>query len=315
MTSKTLLLFAFFFSNTALATTYIVDQLQPTKKRVLVKTDELPQVGDALYKETPLGRCQLLVTDVYITHFYADASQCAPEDLRVGTLIQKEVEVIRQPTEMAGIYGEDLEEEMLWDEEDNSGRLEATWIPEDLYREYLAERLAITFAYSLSRSLQGTLNVNENTTITDLEGANTFAFGADYIFARLPQRWSFSGGFTFELPRSYGRINYSQGGPQTSGLSGNPTLTVFNMYANLRYDIQPDATVYFGLNRLFASLSNFTGDTEGDFGFHFGGRYHFQPQFFAEASLNFYNLDSNIPNVGTTDLNLNSLELKAGYLF
>lgn len=293
---------------------YQVKRVEPHNNRAQVARSGSQDIaiGDQLKVDTPNGNCQVSVTEVYAEHFYIDTQQCARTDVVEGTFISSEM-----PQGSQQYAGDDptlVPEEAF--EADQQSTYTNDWMSSEFYQNYVADKLSTYISYHMSNSLQGDVNLGATGgTIEELSGANTIGFGAEYRIWQFPNRLSITGGLTYELPRSFGQaIVTNTNGQITQSFEKNPTLFAWNFYANLRYQIMDELQAFVGLNRLAANLKYLPGETNGDFGFHLGARWYPYTRFFAEGSLNFYNLDHTVAG-NTTDLTLNEFELKGGYTF
>ncbi len=292
---------------------YSLLRLEPRNNRAVIATIHAQNfsVGQEFSVETPQGLCQLLIKKIVTDYIYVDTEQCQAEYLSAGTpvfprkpIVIERVVQMTVPVVDASVSGDSVSADV-------------NILNGEFYESFIKNKLSATASYLTGNSLDGQAQINSNTTIEDFRGSNTISFGADYIFAQLPYNLSFSGGLAYSLPRSYGRFTQSFNDSSPSAevpYTGTAKLQTFNFYANLRYQWDEKTWAYFGLNRLFADSSGLPGSFSGDFGFHFGGRRYVYETMFAEASLNFYNLDYTFQGQ-TTDFSQTELELKAGYTF
>lgn len=296
---------------------YSIQRVDTINSKALVKTErpEDIQAGQTFKLDTPLGVCQVTATEVYKAYFYVDTRQCAKNDVQVGGMIYTESQ--RQPAE-ANQSNWNQEESSFFGDSPSRQKINFinNWVGDEFYDKYIAERVSSYITYHFADTLSGSVRFNTGNTLDELSGANTIGFGAEYAIVSFPNRMSISAGLTYELPRAFGDsvVRDANGQGVDNFFGKNPTLFLWNMYANLRYDITDEVMAYLGINRLAANLKYVPGEVNGDFGFHMGARYYAYNQFYVEGSFNFYNLDYQVD--GTTfDLSLNEFEVKGGYTF
>ncbi len=299
------LLTSLFFSN---AETYSILRFEPPRQNLAVIATIDAQkysAGSEFVVETPQGACFLVVEKVVTDYIYVNTEQCQKEYISKGTVVSPRPKVVveRTITETAVVAADDS---MSTD----SGMGE-----QDFYESYVKNRLSATFSYLTGGNLDGTAQVNPATSLGDFSGSNTLAVGAEYSIMKLPYNLSWSAGAAYHLPRSYGRFQMqSPGASQVVNFSSGAKIETLSLFSNLRYQWNELTYAYFGLNHLFVNSSGFLGEMNGDFGFHLGGRYYVWQNLFADASMNFYNLDYKVNNQ-KFDFSMTELEIKAGYTF
>ncbi len=303
-------LFFFFASLIVNAETFSILRLEPQHNLAVIATVEAQNfaVGNEFSVETPQGVCHLVVKKIVTDYIYVDTEQCQSEYLSKGTPISPRQQVT---VEKSMVEPTVLSAEISAD----SVSTDLTFLNSDFFNTYVKDRLSATVSYLAGNSLDGQARLNQNTVIEDIRGSNTMALGLDYTIWHLPYNLTWSTGMAYSLPRSYGRFQLtSDGNSQSENFNGTPKLETLSLFSNLRYHWSDTLWAYFGLNRLFVSSSGFNGEMAGDFGFHLGGRYYMYRNFFADCSINFYNLDYKIGNQ-KFDYSMTELELKAGYTF
>ena len=285
-----------------------VESTQPDiyQARVKLTPEQAVSMGDQLAVETPQGRCQVEVTQTFMTHFIVNTKQCGRTDIQTGTMIsaiEPEQEVI-PPDNVDDFY------------ERKPFALFGEWQETEFFKTFIADRLSPYISYHASNTLEGEIPLGGNQYIDEISGAHTIGFGAEYKIADLPHLLSVSAGATYELPRSFGRftVRQSNGAEVPVNFAKNPTLYVWNFYGNIRYEVNDEILAYMGMNYLLAEMKHIPGNVSGDLGVHFGMRYYAYNKLFIDGALNFYNLDySYLGN--TSDLSLTELEVKGGITF
>jgi hypothetical protein len=270
------------------------------------------KAGDEFKIQTPDGDCYTPVSEVIDGFFYVNTQQCRDSDVQKGiTLVsttttrvipQEPVTITRSaPSHFPG---------------DDSFSTTSEISNSPFYNDYIADKLSVYMGYHAGNTLDGQLPVGGQNSITELSGAHTIGFGAEYEVAKMPYNLSAVGGISYNLPRSYGRytLNTSTGPAQKFSEGANPELRLWSFYGNVRYRFLKDAYAYMGINRLVASMSNLPGKTSGDFGFHLGARYYPASRIFVDTAINFYNLNYEFQGV-TKDVSLTEVEVKGGYTF
>lgn len=301
----------FFAAQIANAETFSILRLEPQHNLAVIATIEAQKfaVGNEFSVETPQGACYLVVKKIITDYIYVDTEQCQSEYLSKGTPISPRQQVaIEKPAAAPPTM---INAEISPD----SVSTDLTFLNSDFFNAYIKNRLSATVSYLAGNNLDGQAQINPNLAYGDIRGSNTMALGFDYTIWHLPYNLTWSAGMAYSLPRSYGRFQLiNNSGAQTLNFSGTPKLETLSLFSNLRYHWSETLWAYFGLNRLLVDSSGFNGEMAGDFGFHIGGRYYIYENFFADSSINFYNLDYKIGNQ-KFDYSMTELELKAGYTF
>jgi hypothetical protein len=300
-------------AQTTFAENYSIFRLEPQHNQAVIATINANQfsVGNEFNVETPQGICQLIITKIVTDYIYVNTEQCQREYLGKGTPVIPQKSLITEKALPAPIeplsQSPDLTTENVTTESDFTNS--------DFYNAYIAKKLSTTLSYLTGNTLEGRALINSTTAIEDIKGSNTIALGFDYAFWKLPYNLSLSAGMNYSLPRSYGRYQLrTLNGSQTVNFNNTPKLQTLSLFSNVRYQWDEKTWAYFGINHMFADSSGLPGDISGDFGFHLGARHYVLENFFAEGSLNFYNLDYEVQN-RTADFSLTELEIKAGYTF
>lgn len=304
------LFFAAVFSN---AETFSILRLEPQHNQAVIATIEAQNfsVGNEFTVETPQGACHLVVTKIITDYIYLNAEQCQREYLAKGTPVSPRqnvvVEKIEPMTESAPIVNAEMSTDSV--------STDLNFINSDFYNQFIKNRLSATVSYLTGSTLDGRAQLSPTTAIEDFRGSNTISLGTDYTYWHLPYNLTLSGGFNYSLPRSYGRYQLiNNNTSQTINFSNSAKVETLSLFSNLRYHWSEKTLAYFGINHLFVGSSGFGGDMSGDFGFHIGARHYIFENFFADGSLNFYNLDYEVGNQ-KFDYSLTELEIKAGYTF
>lgn len=308
--SLIVLFFAAAFSN---AENYFILRLEPHHNQAVIATVEAQKfsVGNEFTVETPQGACHLVVKKIISDYIYLDAEQCQREYLGKGTPVSPRQNVVVDRIEPATEYSPIVDTGISSD----SVSTDVGYINSDFYDQYIKNRLSATVSYLTGSTLDGRAQLTANTAIEDFRGSNTISLGTDYTYWNLPYNLSLSGGSNYSLPRSYGRFQQiNNGASQTVSFPNSAKVETLSLFSNLRYHWSEQTMAYFGLNHLFVSSSGFAGEMSGDFGFHVGARHYLFENFFADGSINFYNLDYEVGNQ-KFDYSLTELEIKAGYTF
>lgn len=288
--------------------TFTIHRTEPQNRAVVATPKAYDvKINDEFAIETPYGDCNLVVTQVIVDYFYVDTSQCQSEFVQQGTLITstKPVVVERAVTQVTP-------EPIAMGSTSTNGE---GFVDSEFYKQFIKERLSAYVVYSTGKSLDGRVALDNQTAIEDFEGSNTLGLGAEYKAADLPYSLSVTGGFEYNLPRSYGSYRLTTpAGSGTANFLNSAKLQTLSLFANIRYQFHDKAYAVLGINHLFAQLSDFNGDMSGDFGFHVGARYYVLPQFFVDGNLNFYNLNYKYQSA-RADFSLTELAIKAGYTF
>ncbi len=306
-----LLITAFISSMMSFAETYSILRFEPPRNNLAVIATidaEKYSVGSEFVVETPQGACFLVVEKIITDYIYVNTEQCQREYLSKGTTVAPRPKVIVERT---------ITEPKVLNAQMSTDSISADigYLDQKFYETYIKNRLSATFSYLTGSRLDGEAQLNPTTTIGDFRGSNTLSIGAEYFFWKLPYNLSVSAGVAYQLPRSYGRFQLSgPGASQVGQFNNGAKIETLSLFSNLRYQWDEKTYGYFGLNHLFVNSSGFAGDMSGDFGFHLGGRHYIWQNLFADASLNFYNLDYEINNQ-KYDFSLSELEIKAGYTF
>lgn len=289
-------------------TIYKLDNSKHTALVAFNPANNNVQVGDEYYVETPIGKCFVQVTDVTSPYFRVNTEQCGSDYLASGKSIHPKEKVVIERQEVT-------QTQTIQPVPNDSVSIPLDFIDEEFYRAYLADRLSITVSYLTGKTLDGTANLDATTTIGDFNTSNTIALGADYRLLTLPNNFSWTAGFEYNLPRSIGNYTLTTtNGSQTARFANDPSLEIFNMYTNARYQFTQTLYAQVGLNYLYADVSDAPGEMSGDFGFHAGARWYAIQNLFVDGQINFYNLDYSLAG-RTADFSLTELALKAGYTF
>lgn len=288
-----------------------IERLENHKHTALITASDARgsvKVGDEYYVETPIGNCFIQVTEVYARQFRANTEQCRSEHLAQGTAVYPKEKVVIERQNVSQVQTiETLPEDRI--------TFQMDFISPEFYDTYLKNRLSVNVAYLTGKTLSGTANLDNTTTIGDFKTSNTIALGADYRILTLPRNFSWSAGFEYNLPRSIGNYTLTTTNGSTTQRFGNdPSLEVFNMFTNIRYQFNEKLFAQVGLNYLFADLSDAPGEASGDYGVHLGARYYAIKNLFVDGQINFYNIDYKVAG-RTADFSLTELALKAGYTF
>lgn len=307
------MLLSFFVTLTQIlhAETFNILRLEPQHNLAVIATIQAEKfsVGNEFAVETPQGACYLVVKKIVTDYIYVNTEQCQSEYISKGTPISPRQNVIVEKT--AQPESSILNASMTTD----SVSADLTFLDNEFVQNYLKDRLSVTFSYLTGSTLDGRAQINTTTAIEDFRGSNTVSFGAEYLYWNLPYNLSLSAGMAYSLPRSYGRfLLINNGSAQTVNFGAAPKVETLSVFSNLRYQWNDKGWSYIGLNHLFVDSSGFNGQMSGDFGFHLGGRYYIFENFFADSSINFYNLDYEI-GAQKFDYSMTELELKAGYTF
>lgn len=282
------------------------------QNRAIIATKEANTVklGDEFTIETPYGACHLPVTQVITDYFYVDTQQCQSEFVRAGTTITSTRKIIieRIPSTVTEtvIVGETLSEDS------------PEYMRSEFYQTYIRDRASVALSYYTGNALDGRIAYGANNTLEDLKGSNAIGLGGEYRIANLLYSLSSTAGFTYALPRSFGRYRaVTPAGAVNGTFANSPDLQMLSLYTNLRYQFHDTAYAVFGINHLFVNLNGLPGDMDGDFGFHIGA--HVYPlqqmkQLFVVGNINFYNMDYQFQNT-RAEFRLTELEVKAGYTF
>lgn len=291
--------------------TLTIQNFESRKNTALIaqpKASESVKVGSEYFVETPIGKCYVTVSEVSGDFFRINTEQCGSEHIVNGKPLYPKQNVVIEKQ----IVSEVLQPAPT-PAESITSPLE--FIEDDFYREYLYNRLSFSASYLTGRSLSGTAALGNQASISDFNTSNTIAIGADYRLMNLPNNFSWTTGFNYNLPRSLGTYTLTTAnGSVDQRLPSDPSFQAVSFYTNIRYEIQKDLYAHLGMNRLFADLSGGSGALSGDFGFHAGARYYPMEQFFVDGQINFYNLDYEVNNQ-EFDFRLTELEVKAGYTF
>jgi hypothetical protein len=288
---------------------YTIHRFESHKNKALIAlrgANEKVHIGDEFFVETPVGNCYLVTESVVNDFFTVNTEQCGREFLADGKAVfPKEKVIIEHQTVTQTI------EPVPTD----SISVPLDFIDQEFFENYMHNRLSVFVSYLTGRNLDGRANLDSQTSVGDFKGSNTIGIGADYKIMELVSNFSWSAGFNYNLPRSYGSyVVTTTGAQQNVSFGDSPSLEVLSVYTNARYQFNADLFAQFGINYIYADASGLAGDMSGDFGFHGGLRYYAYKNLFVDGQINFYNLDYNL--AGTTyDFSLTELELKAGYTF
>lgn len=264
------------------------------------------KMGDEYFVETPFGNCYLVVKEVMADFFRVDTQQCGSEHITDGKSIFAKHKVIIEKQTVT---------ETVQPLPNDSISIPLDFINEEFFKTYLHERLSVSVAYLTGRNLNGTANLDNQTAIGDFKTSNTIALGLDYRIMNFANNFSWTGGLSYNLPRSLGTYTLTTiNGNQTQRLPQDPSLEVLSFYTNARYQFHQKLYGFIGMNYLFADISQAPGEMSGDFGFHAGSRYYAMSNLFIDGQINFYNLDYAVGSQ-VADFSLTELELKAGYTF
>lgn len=269
------------------------------------------RVGDLYKIETPEGICHTPVSEVVEGFFYVNTEQCRNEDVQKGIPLvsaRKTSGVLVAQTDAPATPSSFQQNAMGSNTTDSDSLLQSEFV-----QNYLAKKLSLYVGYHAGNTLEGKIPVSGQNSINEVSGSNTIGFGAEYKIADMPYNLSAIGGFSYNLPRAYGRY-IMEGTSTTQKFDDNPELQLWSFYLNLRYRFLKEAYFFMGINRLLANMSNLPGQTDGDWGFHTGARYYPKEHFFVEGAVNFYNLNYRFQGA-TTDVSLTELEIKGGYTF
>lgn len=307
------LIFLFFAAAFSNAENYSILRLEPHHNQAVIATIEAQKfsVGNEFTVETPQGACYLVVKKIITDYIYLDAEQCQAEYLGKGTPVSPRqnvvVERIQPATDYTPISNADMSSDSI--------STDVGYVNSDFYDQYIKNRLSATASYLTGNTLDGRAQLTATTAIEDFRGSNTISLGTDYTYWHLPYNLTLSGGFNYSLPRSFGRYQLiNNNNSQTINISNSAKVETLSLFSNLRYHWNEQTLSYVGLNHLFVGSSGFAGEMSGDFGFHVGARHYLFENFFADGSINFYNLDYEVGNQ-KFDYSLTELEIKAGYTF
>lgn len=293
------------------AETFNILRLEPQHNLAVIATIQAEKfaVGNEFAVETPQGACYLVVKKIVTDYIYVNTEQCQSEYISKGTPISpRQNIVVEKPVRPETPL---IAASMTTD----SVSTDLNFLNNEFAQTYLKDRLSLTFSYLTGSTLDGRAQLNASTAIEDFRGSNTVSFGAEYLYWNLPYNLSLSAGMAYSLPRSYGRFQLiNNSNAQTVTFAEAPKVETLSLFSNLRYQWNEKIWAYLGLNHLFAGSSGFNGQMSGDFGFHLGARYYIFQNFFADSSINFYNLDYEIGSQ-KFDYSMTELELKAGYTF
>lgn len=286
-----------------------IQRLETHKNTALVsapRAGNSVKMGDEYYVETPIGKCFVQVREVLSDYFRINTEQCGREHLAQGKSVYPkekvviEHEVVRETFTPAPV---------------ESVATPFDFIQQEFFEQYMHKRLSVFASYLAGRQLSGTAYLDNQTSIGDFKTSNTIAIGADYRIMTLPNNFSWSGGFEYNLPRSVGNYTLSTAnGNSTQRFGSDPSLEVFNIFTNARFHFNEKLMAQVGVNYLYADLSDTPGELSGDFGFHGGVRYYPLPNLFVDGQINFYNMDYSL-NGRKTDFSMTELALKGGYTF
>ncbi|MCC6138602.1 MAG: hypothetical protein IT287_08210 [Bdellovibrionaceae bacterium] len=301
------LLFSVLTANAETALT--IHRFEAHKNTALVAfeaADEQVKKGDEYFVETPIGNCYLVVKEVMADFFRVDTQQCGSEHIINGKAIFAKEKVVIERQKVT---------ETIQPLPNDSVSIPLDFINEEFFKTYLHERLSVSVSYLAGRNLNGNASLGNQTSIGDFKTSNTIALGADYRIMNLANNFSWTGGFSYNLPRSLGNYTLTTvNGSQTQRLPQDPSLEILSFYTNARYQFNEKLYSYIGMNYIYADISDAPGEISGDFGFHAGARYYALKNFFMDGQINFYNLDYAVgPQVA--DFSLTELEIKAGYTF
>lgn len=288
-----------------------IERLENHKHAALISSSESQssvKIGDEYYVETPIGKCFVQVTEVFAKQFRVNTEQCGAEHLAQGTAVYPKEKVVIERQKVSQVQSiQPLPNESI--------SIPLDFINEEFFKTYLHERLSLTVSYLTGKSLNGSANLDATTSIGDFNTSNTIALGADYKIMTLPRNLSWSAGFEYNLPRSIGNYTLTTAnGSTTERFPNDPSLEVFNMFTNVRYQFNEKLFAHVGLNYLFADISDAPGEVSGDYGVHLGARYYAIKNLFVDGQINFYNLDYSLAG-RVADFSLTELALKAGYTF